>query len=68
MKCSAFIAFVGFVFLGSCTNGEADNKNIDTANMLHDTFPATHNSPVAIPLDSSAPDATYVDSLNNMSR
>ncbi len=61
------VIFFSAVAVG-CSSGESKDEKTDTANMLNDTFPATHNPPVAIPLDSNAPDATYVDPLNNMSR
>lgn len=58
--------FTAIIFI-SCSNGSTNDENMDTANALNDTMPA-QNPPVAIPLDSNPPDATYVDSMNNMSR
>ena len=68
MKYKAFFSCAAIVFFASCSNGEGYNQHSDSANMLQDTLPATHNPPVAIPLDSNPPDATHVDSMKNMTR
>lgn len=47
----------------ACNNDHAGDTNKDSANTLHDTFPASHPADTTR-LDSNSPDATKVDSGN----
>lgn len=64
MKAKILFAIISSVMIISCSNGDASDENNDSANALTDTLPAGNT----ITVDSNPPDATHVDSMNNMSR
>jgi hypothetical protein len=67
MKVKILFAMIASVMIISCSNGDTSEENGDSANALTDTLPASSVGDTNA-LDSNPPDATHVDSMNNMSR